>query len=38
MRKTIAKKTFVSQIIISQLAPLNCLYQEENTCHRHSMC
>ena len=32
------KKSFVSEIIVSELVALNCLYEEENTCHRQSMC
>ena len=32
------KKSFVSEKIVSELVPLNCLYKEDNTCHRQSMC
>ena len=38
MQKEIEKKFFVSEIIVSELVVLNCLYKEENTCHRQSMC
>ena len=37
MQKPIDKKFFVSEIIGSELAVLNCLYEEENTCHWQSM-
>ena len=37
MQKKIVKKLFVSQIIVSELVPLNCLYQEGNTCLKQSM-
>ena len=37
MKKKIEKKFFVLEIIISEFVCLNCLYQEENTCHRHSV-
>ena len=30
------KKFFVSQIIASELLSLNCLYEEQDTFHRHS--
>ena len=36
MKKKIQKKFFVLEIISSEFVALNCLYQEENTCHRHS--
>ena len=38
MTKEIEKKFFVFEIIGSNFVALNCLYQEENTCHRHSVC
>ena len=38
MHKKIAKKFFVFEIIASELVTLNCLYKEENTWHRHSVC
>ena len=38
MPKQVQKMFFVSEIIASGLAFLNCLYQEENTCHRQAMC
>ena len=37
MKKKIQKKFFVFEIIPSEFVALNCLYQEENTCHRHSV-
>ena len=36
MKKKIKKKVFVFEKITSELVALNCPYQEENTCHRHS--
>ena len=38
MKKKIQKKFFVFEIIPSEFLALNCLYQEGNTCHRHSVC
>ena len=38
MKKKIQKKFFVFEIITSELVALNCLYQEQNTCHRDSVC
>ena len=38
MKKKIHKKRFIFEIITSEFVVLNCLYQEENTCHRHSVC
>ena len=38
MQREIEKKPFVSEIIVSELVALNCLYKEENTCHRQSVC
>ena len=38
MVKIIQKKSFVSEIIVSVLVALNCLYKEENTSHCQSMC
>ena len=38
MKKKIEKKFSVLEIIASEFVALNCLYQEENTCHRHSVC
>ena len=38
MRREMEKKFFVSEIIVSELVALNCLYSEENTCHWESMC
>ena len=37
MQKKIQIKILVSEIIASELAPLNCLYYEGNTCHGKSM-
>ena len=38
MKKKIQKKFFVFDIITSDFVALNCLYQEDNTCNRHSVC
>ena len=38
MEKKIQKKFFLLEIIPSELAALNCLYQKDNTSDRHSMC
>ena len=38
MKKKIPQKFFVFEIIASEFVALNWLYQEENTCHRHSVC
>ena len=38
MEKKSPKKSFVFKIIVSELVELICLYEEEPTCHRHSMC
>ena len=37
MRKKMEKKFFVFEIITSEFVALNCLNQEENTCHRYSV-
>ena len=37
MQKTIEKKVLVSEIIASEMAAVNCLYYEGNTCHGMSM-
>ena len=37
MQRKTEKKTFVSQVILSELVALNFLYKEENTSHRQSM-
>ena len=37
MQKKFEKKFFVSEIIVSEMAAVNCLYYEENTCHGKSM-
>ena len=38
MKKKFEKEFFVFEIISSEFVALNCLYQEENTSHRHSVC
>ena len=38
MKKKIGKKLFFFEVILSEFVVLNCLYQKENTCHRHSVC
>ena len=38
MKKKIRKKFFVFEIITSEFVALNCLYQDQNTSHRHSVC
>ena len=38
MQKKIEKKFVVSEIIGSEMAAVNCLYYEVNTCHGKSMC
>ena len=37
MQKEIEKKFLVSEIIASEIAAVNCLYYEGNTCHDKSM-
>ena len=37
MRRKIAKKSLVSEIIVPELVALNFLYKEENISHRQSM-
>ena len=37
MQKKINKKSLVSEIIASEMAAVNCLYYEGNTCHGKSM-
>ena len=37
MQKKIPKKFLVLEIIASEMAALNCLYYEGNTCHGKSM-
>ena len=37
-QRKVAKKSLVSEIIVSEFVALNCLYKEGNTCHRQSMC
>ena len=38
MKKKILKKSFVSEIIVSELVALLCLYEEDNIGHRESIC
>ena len=37
MQKKKEKNCLVSKIITSEMAAVNCLYYEENTCHDKSM-
>ena len=37
MQGKIEKKSFGSEILVSELVALNCLYKEDNTSHRQSM-
>ena len=37
MQKKIEKKIRVSEITASEMAAVNCLYYEGNTCHGQSM-
>ena len=37
MQKKIKKKFMVSEITASEMAAVNCLYYERNTCHGQSM-
>ena len=37
MQKKIEKKFLVSEIIATEMATVNCLYYEGNTCHGKSM-
>ena len=37
MQKKIEKEVLVSEIIASEMAAVNCLYYEGNTCHGKSM-
>ena len=37
MQRKIQKKFVVSEIIASEMAAINCLYYEGNTCHGKSM-
>ena len=38
MKKEIEQKFLLFEIIPSEFVALNCLYQEENTWHRHTVC
>ena len=37
MQKKISKKFLVSEIIASEMAAVNCVFYEGNTCHGKSM-
>ena len=37
MEKKVEKKFHLSEIIASEMAAVNCLYYEGNTCHGQSM-
>ena len=37
MQKKIQEKVLASEIIASEMAAVNCLYYEGNTCHGKSM-
>ena len=37
MQRKTEKKSFVSEIMVSELLALNSLYKEDNTCHRRSI-
>ena len=37
MKKKIQKKILLSEIIASEMAAVDCLYYEGNTCHGKSM-
>ena len=37
MQRKIEKIFLLSEIIVSEMAPVNCLYYEGNTCHGQSM-
>ena len=38
MKKKIEQKFLLFEIISSDFVALNCLYQEENTWHRYTLC
>ena len=38
MKKKIQKKFLLFKIIPSEFVALTCLKQEENICHRHTVC
>ena len=38
MKKKIRKKFLVFEIFASEFVALNCHYQEDNICHRDSLC
>ena len=37
MQKKVEKKCLDSEIVTSEMAAVNCLYYEGNTCYRRSM-
>ena len=37
MQKKVDKKCLLSEIIASEMAAVNCLYYQGNTCHGQSM-
>ena len=37
-KKKIEKKFLVSEILASEMAAVNCLYYQGNTCHGQSIC
>ena len=37
MKKKIEKKFFIFEVITSEFVALNCLLEEENICHWHSL-
>ena len=37
MQKKIVKKFLLSETVASEMAAVNCLYHEANTCHGQSM-
>ena len=38
MQEKIQKKFSLNEIIASEEVAISCLFQEENTCYRQSMC
>ena len=38
MHRKLDKRYYLFKIIVSELVELICLYEDENTCHRQSMC
>ena len=37
MEKNMEKRFFVSEMIASENVAINCLFSEDNTCHRQTM-